>query len=531
MSRPTPLLPVIAGFGVMLLLIVSVAVIGLSHIRRLNHELTSIVSDRSQKAELATAMSAMHEARHHALLHASFLADPFERDAAIARFGQLARDFIVARDRFLALPMDDKELALWNAVRQDVRFVEQDANLVIGLLEAGRTADARKRLEKNLAPHQIEMMATWERLVRLQQEKNRFALKEAGAAHEHARRLMLYLSIATLAVGVLVAWFVVRLSRRMEQDLFEEKNRAQATLQAIGDAVIRFDRERCVRYLNPMAETLLGKQSEASEGMPMEACVHLVDKERRADLTAPLLDEVLAGASAILPGAACLVSTHGMEFDVDGRCTPLQTADGTSVGGVLVLRDITEAREMQRQLQWQAEHDGLTGVSNRRLFEARLSRVLSSKRAADLPLSVMYVDLDDFKQVNDQAGHAAGDELLRQVAFILREHVRESDVVARLGSDEFGVLLVSCPGDKARQIAETIRTTILNYRLYWENRSFQIASSIGLVSVPPHWATLDECLSAADSACAQAKKNGRNQIVFHASAAAEGAPCPPQNRT
>lgn len=522
-SRPTPLVPVIAGFGVMLLLIVSVAVIGLSHIRKLNQELTAIVSDRGQKAELAVAMSAMHEARHHALLHASFLDDAFERDAAISKFGELARQFIQSRDRFLSLPMDEKELALWNAVRQGVRFVEQDSALIIDLMEGGHMREARQRLEKVLAPHQDEMMVTWRQLVVLQQDKNRTALTEAASAHERARQLMLYLSLATFAVGAAVAWFVVRLSQRMEHALFEEKNRAQATLQAIGDGVVRFDEDRRLRYVNAMAETLLGRETATCMDGQMEDCVRLVDKETRADLTTPLVSEVLRGAADALPANACLIATHGMEYDVEGRCTPLQAPDGRVIGGVLVLRDVTESREMQRQLKWHAEHDGLTGLANRRMFEARLTQVLSSKRAADLPMTVMYVDLDFFKQVNDQAGHAAGDELLRQVSLILRDHVRESDLVARLGGDEFGLLLSSCPADKALEIADKIRETILNYRLYWENRTFQIATSIGLVNVPPHWATLDECLSAADSACYQAKNNGRNQIAVHLTESHEAA--------
>jgi len=185
---------------------------------------------------------------------------------------------------------------------------------------------------------------------------------------------------------------------------------------------------------------------------------------------------------------------------------------------VLVIRDVSEERELNRKLIWQADHDSLTGLFNRRAFEERVSRALGSKRAGDLPMSLLFIDLDFFKQVNDSAGHAAGDELLRQLGGLMLSRIRESDLLARLGGDEFGIMLTACPHDVAEKIALAIRDSVANWHFNWENHGHRVGASIGVVHVPPHWSSLDECLAAADAACYKAKQNGRNDIVVHQSA-------------
>jgi len=193
---------------------------------------------------------------------------------------------------------------------------------------------------------------------------------------------------------------------------------------------------------------------------------------------------------------------------------PIILADG-SIGVLSVIRDVTEERELNRKLSWQADHDSLTGLHNRRAFEERVARALGGKRAGDMPMSLLFIDLDYFKQVNDSAGHAAGDELLRQLAGLMLSRIRDSDLLARLGGDEFGVMLTACPHGVAERIALAIRDGIANWHFTWEDRGHRVGASIGVVHVPPTWASLDECLAAADAACYKAKQNGRNTIVIH----------------
>lgn len=339
MKRPSALVPVVAGFGIMLLLLLAVTAIGVTHIRDLGNQLSAIVSERSQKAEYAATMRALHEARYQSLVLASSQDDAFQRDEEVMRFSHMALDFIRVRDQFLALPLDDGERRLWTRIRQDLRRVEASAGETIDLLQTGRLTAARRQIDQDLLPHQRDMMREWSRLVDLQHAKNQRALAEARAAGTRARNLALTLSAAGVLVGIVIAVSVVRLSRRLENDLFEEKERAQITLGAIGDAVVRFNGAGGVCYLNPAAERLLGLRADEHAGAPLAQVLHLRAASGHADLTAALVAEVLQGGGAVLPIQAQLRSSRGGECTVAGQASPIHTPAGEIMGGVLVLRE------------------------------------------------------------------------------------------------------------------------------------------------------------------------------------------------
>jgi diguanylate cyclase (GGDEF)-like protein/PAS domain S-box-containing protein len=515
MKRPSALIPVIAGFSVMLILMVALTAIGLTYVRQLSNQLTAIVSERNEKAELATAMRALHEARHHSLMLSSTLQDPFVRDEEIMRFFAMAREFIGLRDKFLGLPLDETELPLWQQIRGNVVRVEATSADIIGLLQKDQLDEASALIRRQLLPTQESMMRDWGQLVTLQRSKNQAALLEARKASDEAQRLTVALSAGAFLVGLIIAVFVIRLSRRLEKDLFEEKERAQITLQAIGDAVVRFDQDHKICYLNPVAERLLGFTQASASGQPIEKVLPIFEKETRSELTLPLVNDTYAGAYSRLPETACLLSVHGMEYEIEGSCAPIHTSEGDIMGGVLVLRDVTEARAMQQKLQWQAEHDELTGLTNRRAFEQRVSRCLNSKRASEHPMSLIYLDLDHFKPINDTAGHAAGDELLRQVSHLMLTRIRDSDTLARMGGDEFCILLTACPQDMAERIAEVIRASLEHLEFTWEDKTYRIGTSVGIVHVTSAFSTFEECMAAADAACYEAKNNGRGNVVVH----------------
>jgi diguanylate cyclase (GGDEF)-like protein len=182
-----------------------------------------------------------------------------------------------------------------------------------------------------------------------------------------------------------------------------------------------------------------------------------------------------------------------------------------------MLHDVSELRGLTQQMSYQASHDALTGLVNRREFERRLGESLEIARAGRQGHVVCYLDLDRFKAVNDTSGHLAGDNMLREVAAIVREGVRDSDTVARLGGDEFGVLLVGCPLDKARQIADDIARAIGEYRFVWKDRIFSVGVSIGIVELTGESNSLEEVMSAADSACYVAKKQPDSRVHVYSS--------------
>jgi diguanylate cyclase (GGDEF)-like protein len=200
---------------------------------------------------------------------------------------------------------------------------------------------------------------------------------------------------------------------------------------------------------------------------------------------------------------------------VDYSVAPIRNRLSDIVGAVLVFHDMSRERQYAARLAHLASHDPLTGLLNRREFERRLTTTLAHEQHEPFNHAVLYLDLDQFKVVNDTCGHAAGDELLRQVTGLFRPLLREGDTLARLGGDEFGVLLEHCPTDPALRIAETLRTAVADFRFVWKNRSFNGSVSVGLVNISDGPQTLAGVLSAADAACYMAKDKGRNRVQVY----------------
>jgi len=294
--------------------------------------------------------------------------------------------------------------------------------------------------------------------------------------------------------------------------LRREKERLEATLAAIGDGVIRTDLTGCIDYLNPVAERLTGWSAPEALGRPVTEVFRLVDEVTRtpiADLVQLCLTEAKAVESA---GQALLVSAGGQEYPVRDSVAPILDGDGVPEGAVVVFKDVTQLRGMEREMVYLASHDALTGLINRRELEARLKRALRNARSEGRQHAFLYLDLDEFKVINDTCGHLAGDEMLKQITALLRSRVRRSDTLARLGGDEFGVLLEDCPIDQARQIAEEIRRTVREFRFRFKDHLFDVGASIGFVPLDRNSGDLTHVMGAADAACYTAKAAGRNRV-------------------
>ena len=304
--------------------------------------------------------------------------------------------------------------------------------------------------------------------------------------------------------------------KRAELRLQEEKERAQVTLQSIMDAVITVDRDGRIEYLNPVAESLTEWSAADAAGRPCSEVLRLATEERRKNVEDPVRRVMASGRAETLSDQTVLVSRSGQDVAVQANAAPILARDGSIAGVVIVCHDVSRERRMKRLLSYQATHDALTGLINRREFESRLNAALQSVRDdPKLHHVVVYVDLDQFKVVNDTCGHAAGDLLLRQVTGLLQTRLRATDVIARLGGDEFGVLLEHCDTDMALRLAEGLRQAIRDHRFVWDGHSMQIGASIGIVEMTHGTDSIATLLSAADVACYSAKDGGRNRVHLY----------------
>ena len=297
-----------------------------------------------------------------------------------------------------------------------------------------------------------------------------------------------------------------------EEALFREKESAQITLQSIGDGVITTDANCNVEYVNPVAEGLTGWKVDDASGRAIDEIFRGFHEETCEPLENPLAVSIRRDSAIKSVRPTLLIRRDGNELYIESTASPIRDGKGNVTGGVLVFHDVSESRELHRRLSYHASHDILTGLVNRREFENRLERALKSAKARETSYALCYLDLDQFKIVNDTCGHSAGDALLGQLGTLLKSKIRWRDTLARLGGDEFGVLLESCSLDEAMQSAETLRVAIGEYKFMWDDRSFRLGVSIGVVPISTETEDVAALLSAADSACAAAKEAGRNRI-------------------
>lgn len=303
--------------------------------------------------------------------------------------------------------------------------------------------------------------------------------------------------------------------KRMQDVLFEEKERAEVTLHSIGDAVITTDVHATVEYFNPAAEILTGWSMEEAQGQPLRAVFRIINEDTRLPVVNPVERCLREGKVVGLANHSILVSRGGREHSINDSAAPIRNRRGDVIGAVLVFQDVTVERRLSRQVAHDAAHDSLTGLINRREFERRLERALINTRERGLSHILCYLDLDQFKIVNDTVGHAAGDELLKQVAGMLGGLFRQRDTLARLGGDEFGLLLENCQLDRALVICGEILARLHNLPFIWEGNTFLVGVSIGVVPITAEKESVKQLLTQADVACYTAKDLGRNRVYVY----------------
>lgn len=306
---------------------------------------------------------------------------------------------------------------------------------------------------------------------------------------------------------------------RIEKALHAQKERVEVTLHSIGDAVISTDAKAIVDYMNPAAERLTAWSLDEARGRAVQDIFKVLNEETREPERNPVERCLESGQILELKRPVILTARNGQEYAIADSVAPIRDPQQRTQGAVLVFHDVTETHNLARAAEYQASHDSLTGLVNRAEFERRVERALLSCKQYGTQHALCYLDLDQFKVVNDTCGHRAGDVLLRGITGVLANAVRERDTLARLGGDEFGLLLENCPLPKAVQIAETLVGLVRDHGFEWDGKPFTVGVSIGLVAVAGQVETAEVLLAHADAACYAAKELGRNRVhVYQADA-------------
>lgn len=308
--------------------------------------------------------------------------------------------------------------------------------------------------------------------------------------------------------------------------LYSRNDRKRRILTALGDAIIATDQDGNIEYLNPVAEVLLGASAEELTGRPLEEGLRIVHPPGQRNEARPIFSRIRSSRrSQRGDDHSQLIRRDGVVYGIDYTVTPIRDSAGEFAGAALVLRDVTEKRHRTETIEWQASHDPLTGAVNRAELEVRIKKLLvRAQCAADDVHALLFIDIDNFKFVNDSYGHAAGDAILKTLADVLRTRIRGADTLGRMGGDEFAALLYSCSGEKARLIAEGLRIAVDRHEFRWQSIDIPLSLSIGIVEISGAFASVPALLRAADQACYKAKQYGRNRVHIASSGGDEAMP-------
>ena len=303
--------------------------------------------------------------------------------------------------------------------------------------------------------------------------------------------------------------------KKLEDELYKEKESAIVTLESIGDPVITTDTNGRITYLNFVAEKTTGWSNIEVQGVPLASFIKIINEIPRETIWDPVEQVLRQNSIVSFSGRYFFINREGRELAIEGTASPMRNRENQIVGIVIVFHDITVTHEQSRKISFQATHDALTGLINRFYFEEQLRILIEKAKNRNKEHALFYLDLDQFRIVNDTHGHFAGDQLLRQMVSLMKQQIEPSHIFARLGGDEFGILLEDCPVKKAYDIASAISKAVNRFRFFWNGKPFSMGISIGVVPINSSSENLDNVLRAADRSCFAAKQRGGGGIFLY----------------
>ncbi|MET3600096.1 PAS domain-containing protein [Martelella mangrovi] len=415
----------------------------------------------------------------------------------------------------MAIATDSGGIGIWELeIARRVAHWDAWMYRLYGLDEAGREdigevwhravyQEDRARVEAAVQ-HAIE---TGEHL----DEEYRVVLPDGGLRHLHIAANIVHDDNDTPQRIVGAAWDITA-RRQMTLELAEQHELMRVTLNSIGDAVITTDAQGRVRWLNPVAQRMTGWTVEDAEDQPSDSVFYIINEETREKAPDPIAACLEQEQVVGLAENTLLVGRHSLEYSIEDSAAPILSADGEILGAVLVFHDVSEQRRLSREMTYRASHDPLTGLLNRSEFDRRLQRTFETVQKDDTRNVLLYIDLDQFKIVNDTCGHTVGDALLKKVSQLMQDCLRKRDTLARLGGDEFAVLLEHCSPEDGLRVAQKICDRMAEFRFVHDNKHFRVGASIGLVPFNQHSTSVSAILQAADTSCYVAKESGRNRV-------------------
>jgi len=471
-------------------------------------------SQASDKMELTVQLIEIARTRTRLTLNLIYEDDPFIQDEIGLQLDVYASRFIQKRTQLLNLELSEEEIRI---IRDQAKAIEPTLSLQRQAAEMALSDDpelvkkAQKVLIEEVYTGQGVIIDYFMEFLNYQKNVIDKSHKEATIQYEYTKQLEYTLFAVILLLAVIVSFYVIRKIFLTEKELFLEKEKAQITLKSIGDAVITTDNQGMVDYLNPVAEKITGYITHDVKGKSISDIFKAYDETNKTWLSNSILQLLEHGEYVMPSNDIILYDAEENPIDIALIIAPIQSESHTILGSITTFQDITKEKVMAKHIEHQARHDVLTGLLNRREFEVKVEQSLKLySEGTSHALCVM--DLDRFKIVNDTMGHAAGDELLRQISKRIKNVLRQTDLFARIGGDEFALFLSNVGSNRAHKITEKILNEVREYQFLWGDKAFRIGASIGLVDAPAQVSNYENLYHAADTACYMAKHEGRDRV-------------------
>jgi len=476
-------------------------------------QIENVVFNHQQKAWLLSELRMLGNERTASIQKMLLMEDPIAISEELVHFNAMATKYVKKWRELLKLPLTSEEAAL---LEQQTTLINKNAKRQrnIGNLIHNRQFDqAKQQLLQYVLPTQARVFAIIEKLTQIQENASRNAVAEAQIIYNNIILFIIILSVAIFVVLIVVAAKVTKRLHKSENAIHYEQERSITALDSIADAVITTDADGKVDQLNKAAMKLFGIRTIQEIQKPLEN--YITFKTRLTDnlQSNPACQVIETGETIRLYEDIQLIVKENEEMAIELCVAPIYDHEQDIIGAILVIKDISEMRALTTELAHQARHDSLTGLLNRREFENRLEQSITEiRRYPDEQAWFCYLDLDQFKIINDTCGHLAGDELLKQIAYKLISITRDVDHIGRMGGDEFTIVLKRCDKETAQKIMERVRNELHDMRFCWDNKCFTVSVSIGIVEITAQSGNVYDVLKAADTACYIAKEEGRNRI-------------------
>lgn len=504
---------IVAGTLMGVLLILVLALTSINYLITLRNKIDIINQRDLAKVVVLHKMGRIVRERSLRMYAMYVSQDIWIRDEEYQRFYALGRDFIHLRDELMQLGLQPQEREIWEKGLTIIRATEPLQESIVERLYVGDSKGVGKQISQEDLPQENELLQQFDQLLQMVQAETGSAVMQAEQQFINAIQLLAFITVGVISLSLTNMFFVRTRILTIEGTLHEEKELAQRTLENVADGIIKTDKDGRLISMNPAAEHISGWRVSEALGKPLNEVLELMDPVSGDALSWQVFLADLAGTVMPLQRYFELRQQSGDVCLIELSVSPIFTSADSPIEFAFIFRDVTNEKKQADAVSWQATHDPLTQVLNRNAIIASIKEAVATARQFSEQHIMLFIDLDDFKLVNDRFGHVAGDELLIGICREMEQCVRKGDRIARMGGDEFAILLQECDLAHAVNIAEKIRHNVARFCFEFDGQQICCGGlSIGINVINAQTQDWKAVLEQADQACYNAKRQGKNQV-------------------